>query len=542
MALVACLAYLFTSYSSSNAQELIPGQTYYTGNVVIPTNQGGPSSWTGGVYQNNLTCWSWGDPGYCGPNPIVRPGNVINFSYGSSYIYQQQNITDLLPASTPGLQVSGYTFGFMAKNGNGWDNGQTDQLTALVRFWDTTGGRGTGNLLYGNSYNLNYKFNWTAFNFSENFTTPLKASTIGQVQYGFLGRDNNGWAGPYGPEIYNVSFSLKYSVDPCSVNVLSSPSCPGYLSAISNLTPATTTFTTAPIIQTTIAASSLPTTSDVQPVEVKVDAGGVQVSTTGAISAPDNIPESVKESQKTEESKSSPNMSLVMSVVRQVQANDRAVQAAAVQNALQEVSNAIANAQEQTNSVIESNQRANDKQQQVIATASSSSSIIITSTQQTQRAIEVQAQPIQPTQISTPRVDYSLTSVTPPSSVSIQNFNQQRVVSVEVQQSNNINLNDPVNNILQQRIAIESNNNEQKTETVSSNVQANELAGNVDIASIATTPAGFNAYINLMLKDGQLYKPDEIYKNQVTIDNARALRQLSSDRLHQQMVDQQYRN
>jgi hypothetical protein len=58
---------------------------------------------------------------------------------------------------------------------------------------------------------------------------------------------------------------------------------------------------------------------------------------------------------------------------------------------------------------------------------------------------------------------------------------------------------------------------------------------------MAVTPPGFNAYMSLALKDGQLYKPDEIYKNQSTVDNVRALRQLSSDRLHQQMVDQQYR-
>ena len=75
----------------------------------------------------------------------------------TTYIYQQQNISDLLP-STSGLQVTGYNFGFTAKNGNGWDDGRVDQLTALVRFWDTTGGRGTNNLLYGNAYDLNYKF------------------------------------------------------------------------------------------------------------------------------------------------------------------------------------------------------------------------------------------------------------------------------------------------------------------------------------------------------------------------------------------------
>jgi len=561
------LAFLFTSLSS-NAQDLIAGQIYNTGNIVLPTNQGGPSSWVNGVYQDNLTCWVWGNPGYCGPNAIVRPGNNINFSYGSTYIYQQQDISSILPSSTPGLQVTGYNFGFRAKNGNGWDDGRVDQLTALVRFWDTTGGRGTSNLLYGNSYNLSYKYNWTNFNFSENFTSPLNASSIGQVQYGFIGRDNNGWAGPYGPEVINVSFSLKYTVDPCSVNVLSSPTCPGYLNAINSLTPATVAASTVTVATPTTVVAALPTSADVQPSTITVDAGGVEVSTSGTISAPDNIPQSAKESaQKTEsekqeeKTKSSPNMSLIMSVVRQVQANDRATQAAAVENALQEVSSAIANAQDQTNMVIENNQRNNAAQQQAAAESHQTSVVnfqlqntqanrqnsfnfepvvVVNQTQQIQKPVE---QMNTQTQVQASKIDYTLLPQPiqlpnfSPTSVFRQNENQFEIVA----QSNFMSNESPIKSILEQKPIIETIT-EQRTETVKSNVQSNELAGNVDISSMAVTPPGFNAYMSLALKDGQLYKPEEIYKNQVTVDNVRALRQLSSDRLHQEMVNQQYRN
>ena len=562
-------AFLFISLSS-NAQELIPGQVYNTSNIVVPTVPGLPSPWANGVYQNNLTCWSGGDPGYCGPNAIVRPGNVINFSYGSTYVYQQQNISNILP-STSGLQVTGYNFGFNAKNGNGWDDGRTDQLTALVRFWDTTGGRGTNNLLYGNSYNLNYKFNWTNFNFSENFTSPLNASSIGQVQYGFIGKDNNGWAGPYGPEIYNISFSLKYTVDPCSVNVLSSPSCPGYLSAINSLTPATTTTTLGSVAVAVPTSASLPTTSDIQPTTITVDAGGVEVSTSGTISAPDNIPQSVKEAQsqtqaekQEEKSKSSPNMALVMSTIRQVQANDRAVQAASVQNALQEVSNAISNAQEQTNMAIENNQRNNAVQQQA-AVESQSSSVVNLQFQNSQMNNQNNVQNFEPVQITNqfqqaPRTleqvitqtqqtqvaktDYSLLPPQPNmNSVSPNNVYQQKENQIELPiQVSFMGSDSPIKSILEQKPNIDSPITEQKTETVKSNVQPNEAAGGRDINSIAVVPAGFESYTNSMLRDVAFYKPDEIYKGQRTVDNARALRQLSSDRLHQEMVNQQYRN
>jgi hypothetical protein len=46
-----------------------------------------------------------------------------------------------------------------------------------------------------------------------------------------------------------------------------------------------------------------------------------------------------------------------------------------------------------------------------------------------------------------------------------------------------------------------------------------------------------------MIPDVAFYAPKEIYKNQKTVDNARTLRGLQggSDRLHQEMVNQQYK-
>ena len=78
---------------------------------------------------------------------------------------------------------------------------------------------------------------------------------------------------------------------------------------------------------------------------------------------------------------------------------------------------------------------------------------------------------------------------------------------------------------------------------VKRNVEPNEVAGAVDIASIATQPKGFDAYTKITLLDAQFYKSEEVYKNQKTVDNERVLRGLvrGSDRLHQEMVDLQYK-
>jgi len=80
----------------------------------------------------------------------------------------------------------------------------------------------------------------------------------------------------------------------------------------------------------------------------------------------------------------------------------------------------------------------------------------------------------------------------------------------------------------------------QSTLAVNRNVQANELAGGVDIANIARQPAGYQSYSTAM-PDVAFYAPREIYRNQVNVDNARLLRALGSDKLHQDLVNLQYK-
>jgi hypothetical protein len=94
--------------------------------------------------------------------------------------------------------------------------------------------------------------------------------------------------------------------------------------------------------------------------------------------------------------------------------------------------------------------------------------------------------------------------------------------------------------MMEAKTILPSVQNEQQSDTVKRNVQPNELAGGVDIASMAVVPKGYEVYSIVTLRDAAFYKPETIYKNQNTVDNVRALRQMSSDRLHQEMIDQQY--
>ena len=598
-----CLALL--SLSSSNAQV-----DSTTGNLVNFT--GSPTSttgnWVNGVYVNQI-CFQAGQPGNCGPNPSIRAesGN-INFSYGTTNLNQVVDINNALSAAGTGIQLSGFNFGFRAKNGNGWDDGRQDYLSAYVKVYDSAG-KVVEN--YDYTQYTNRQYNWSDFNFTETFNKPYNTNKLGAAQFGFIGRDNNFWAGNYGPEIMNVSFSLNYRVDPCAANPASSPTCPGFNNLIKS---------TNVISPSGISIAGLTTNDAGSSGTPIINVGGVQLSTTGVITAPDNIPQVLKDVQavtqqsqpvqiqqplassavqsQQQSNKSAPNMNLIMNLIGQIQAADKATQTAAVQNANQVAATSSANAQEQSMATVDN--------LNAMSMASSQSSQI-----QTASTAQMSAPPAQPTNTSAVQIQGpTTTSLQSLMTASTQSMNLNN--SNTTQQTNQISYQAPANSnssfltaansanrnqlgptynnqqlssilsiqpvaetapvqttkietkslepdvpampitssisrsasvteIVETKVNIETNQTEQKTETVKKNVEPNDLAGGVDIAAMATQPKGFDVYATTLMKDGIFYPPKDIYGNQKTIDNARALRSLSSDRLHQDMIDLQYR-
>lgn len=572
LCLVLCFSAWHSKAQTTDATgQLDPTQTYTTGNIVQPTVSGaGSTPWVNGVYQDQLTCMGWGDPGYCGPNPIVRPGENINFSFGSTYLYQQQAIASILPNSGTGLQVTGYNFGFTAKNGNGWDDGRTDSLIAVVRLWDTTGGRGLSNVLERKEYDLNYKFNWTTFNYSENFTSPHAASNIGQVQYGFIGRDNNGWAGFYGPEIHSVNFSLKYSVDVCSVDPRSSPTCPGYLDAIMKLVPATTTAEIAPsspiietitieptnqtLSSTAAVTSNDPAVSQGAPVATVSSNPGTSASTsTSTVAAATSNPST----QSERSTGTGPSLSAILNIVRSEQTRISGVESTAVQQANEAAASASAQAQQQAESVAGTAVTASQTQQ---SAQQNTFTAAITSTQGgvsagigpqtiTQTAIGAfnNSRPVDSsiesstTSISTQQ---TFTSIGSSATTISSNMNNNSVTETENRSSINFTLS-PIKDYLDEKTNTtpDMQSNRQGPITARKSIPDNDAAGGITIAAIAKQPPGYELY-QLGMKDSSFYAPKEIYKNQRIVDNQSVLRQLNtrSDRIHQQMINDQYKN
>ena len=620
MASVLCLAFSFTPLLSK-AQTLDPTQVYTTGNIVQNTPQGGPTPWVGGVYQDNLTCWSGGDPGYCGPNAIVRPGGNINFSYGSTYLYQQQHISTLLPSAT-GLQVNGYNFGFMAKNGNGWDDGRTDNLMALVRFWDNTNGRGATNLLYGDAYSLNYKFNWTSFDYSKTFTTPLAVPSIGQVQYGFIGRDNNGWAGPYGPEIYNVSFSLKYSVDPCTTNPMYSPTCPGYLDALNKLlpktaTPSTITETTTPTGTIAIVdnvaitpagtfggappppqgnppppgsppppeGSQPPQQQQAGPAPAGPPMPGPTQQQASASQPSANNPQAkvgeVSDSAGSSKASSPVSLSSVLNMIGSNQEKTAALEKSVVQAADAQAFSAGETAKQNAEKLagdVQSQSIANSGGSSQTGTALASGTQSVTQLQgssvsmqgnqqgnsasnsaRLQQSINSGSMGMQSDTVTssvttqqqqyniqnTTRQEFNVAMVTPQISYSLVAPTRYAPVQIELPSTEGIKFGyrGPVDNAMDSKPFLpQMNTGSEQNSSVKKNVQNNEAAGNVTLESIAKQPANYAQYFTA-IPDNAFYAPKEIYKNQKVVDNARTLRGLQggSDKLHQEMINQQYK-
>lgn len=197
-------------------------QVSNTGNLVSNT-------WNNGYSVPALTCWQAGDPNCSPGTPYVRPDGNINFSYAATELYQARTLADVLPYSGTGLMVTGFQYNWRSKNGNGWDDGRLDVLQAYVQMYSKG-----GQWIESQTYSLNFVHNWTDFSWSGTFSKERRGSDLGTILYGFYGKDNNYWVGPYGPEITNVSFSLRYQPDPCVVNPLHSTDCPGFLKAIAS--------------------------------------------------------------------------------------------------------------------------------------------------------------------------------------------------------------------------------------------------------------------------------------------------------------------
>lgn len=523
---------------------LVYSQASYTDNLVN-------SSWINGYPVTELTCWKGGDSNCSPGTPYTRPGS-INFSYAATELYQARVITDALPYSGTGLMVTGFQFNWRSKNGNGWDDGRLDVLQAYVQMYSKG-----GQWIEAQTYSLNFIHNWTDFNWTGNFTKERRNSDLGTILYGFYGKDNNYWVGPYGPEITNVSFSLRYQPDPCVVNSLHSTECPGFLTAINKPIPGlaetnashnissstqSNSIIKAPIIgialntiklnaqkestfaESTIQLSTQETITNLSTVTANLQVQLPQINKpvqkansearTGSAVQTVSLdqlltPPQINQQLATTTAVSLPPTPARTSTISQTQDVDTS---AGVQIALVRIPEPIQVQVEQSQSTLPERP------------IQENSTITIPKVIQPAMAAAVAPEPPQvesprPPQVETATVDAPTNTI----------------ATALIDRTN------PLNDMLNGQQQMAQSGPVFAGPAVKSNTADNDLAGGVSISQIARVPAGFDVYTNLAIREIAFYQPKEIYRGQRTVDNVRALRSLGQDARHQEMIDQQYR-
>lgn len=313
--------------------------------------------------------------------------------------------------------------------------------------------------------------------------TNVSVGTVGDYS---LGQYDQKYYAPFGTTVINgtiANWGGANQIDPCKENPLYSPTCPGYAAAY---------------VTTIKPATSETTSTTTTPVEVIQAPQTTTVSATTSIAAPTNTSTVVTSTPiaqpisvaKTETVASKPSVSLstILGIVSAEQSRLSNVEKSVVQESV-----SLATAASQTTRESAESTAAN------AAAAFTGNGITVASLQ-----------------------NGSSKSVSLGSSFSMSATDRLVV------------------DFIPERLQ-EQTQQSQQNDSVKKNVQNNDLAKGVSITALATQPTNYSSYFTT-LPDNQFYQPKEIYNKQSVVDNARALRQLSSDRLHRDLVDLQYNN
>lgn len=445
-------------------------------NVSLRVNYGVDPCATNPAY--SVTCAGFGS--------VVESANKVPnptaYASWNGYIDNSFAIQTALSQGGSGLQVHGFNYGYTANSGGSYcalwvlvclDNRDP---YAQVNVNITSN---TGQSLYSVT-RTHQSINPTNFSYQYRFDTSQSLSTLGNFGFDAYAMDN--------ASVSNMWATILYTPDQCILNPLSSPTCPGYGAAYAATLSSSSSSTSSPTI--TYNASSGYTSIALAPDSTRTDptvqnAGGVELTTSGELSAPDNVPTVVKESTKETKKQQSTTTTTATSIALSTIAKNEKREQSIIKSVQDQAAAQAASAQADQQTVIDS---------------------IIREQTSSQRRTEGTA---------------TENTITPPTSSS----------------SNNT-----ISNTIQNTAPRPAETATQSSgPSVNKNAPNNEIAGGVDIATIARSPAGFEMYMNGMA-DSPFYAPREIYRGQRTVDNARAERFLNgaSDALHQRMVEQQY--
>lgn len=209
---------------SSNSQTVDPATGLTLNNTGNVLNLGGGLPWSGTV-----TGSAGGTSG--GSTAAYNPGtgNII-FGYTPTTVSQSIAINQALANAGTGIQLSGYKYQWQIHNDLSNSNSNRGTLTGNVALTGPT-----GNILESFNYNYNQNLpSFTTFSGTQFFNNRYNTEAVANITVSFTGKDQNFWAGYYGPRVHVDNFSLLYSIDPCKTNPAYSPTCSGFSSIVTS--------------------------------------------------------------------------------------------------------------------------------------------------------------------------------------------------------------------------------------------------------------------------------------------------------------------
>lgn len=536
-------------------------------------------------------------PNCAGFNSVIESANQVPnpsaYAYGGYSVNNSFAINQAFQQAGTGLQIHGFRWGYVA-NANGpycafeliWCFDWRDPWVRTNVNITSNTGASLYNVTreYRNSYNTtNYQYLFPA-------SRPL----------GSLGNFNI--TGQTNDQAYVGSMWVRslYTPDQCMLNPLSSPTCPGYAKALatqtatSNTTPSTTTTsttidspvtttstpvtstasvttTTNPIATADVAQSVTPTATTASsssttstPTTTTATAPTTTVTPTATNPQPRVGEVTTTGSQSTSSRSSSGGVSTsqVLNTVRAEQSRISTLETTTAMSAVEQAQQSGTKATNDAQSI------ATTQQAQSMAGAQAVASSIYQTGQtssQTNATLQVSSSSgisllgYQGVGINLMRGPdlYSLSNQLNQSQQSSQNsiptalalLRRDREESKSFEQNSafeqqqSLSATNPLANIMLPPVLPPPPPAVSTGPSVNAKVKDNDAAGGMSIASIARQPQGFELYMN-GLQDRPFYAPKEIYRGQRVVDNARAQRMLSgaSDRLHEEMVNQQYKN
>ncbi len=155
-----------------------------------------------------------------GPAPAYNATtDTIIFSYSSRTAAQTYAFNQAL--RNAGLAIGGYDYSWQIDN-SGMNAG------TLTGKFTLTALNGTALQTHNHSYGTNSTNGFQTYSGTQWFAQNHASSNISGFTMEWTGQDNRFWAGYYGPRVREPSIALRYIVDPCAANALSSSECPGY--------------------------------------------------------------------------------------------------------------------------------------------------------------------------------------------------------------------------------------------------------------------------------------------------------------------------